>query len=289
MQHSSDVVGLVLARPARMLGIEPFFAEFIAGLEERLSADGRSLLLRVVADHAAEMAEYRRWAGGSMIEAVVVANLHTGDLRVPLLLELGLPAVAVGGTADGMAISNMWVDNAQAVTDAVTCLAHLGHEHIARVSGPKELHHTRLRDEAFAAECERRSIRSAVIPADYSEESGRDATLALLRVPQGPTAIIYDNDVMALAGLAVAATIGRKVPTDLSILAWDDSTLCRLSNPSLSAMTLDVHGLGIQTAGALLDTLAGSAAKVYQVQPPHLSMRGSTAVADLSRAGVAPK
>lgn len=259
-----------------MLGIEPFFGEFIAGLEERLSVEGRSLLLHVVADHDAEMAAYRRWTEGSMIEAVVVANLHTDDIRIPLLQELGIPTVAVGGPADGTPISNMWVDNAQAVTDAVTYLAQLGHEHIARVSGPKELHHTRVRDDSFAAECEPRSLRATVVAGDYSEESGDQCTRALLRGPQAPTAVIYDNDVMALAGLAVAATMGKRVPADLSIVAWDDSTLCRLSNPSLSAMTLDVHGLGMQTADALLNTLADGSPTVYRVPPPHMSIRGST-------------
>lgn len=283
MSTPSDVIGLVLARPARMLGIEPFFSEFIAGLEERLSIDGLSLLLRVVADHEAEMAEYRRWASGSMIDAVVVANLHTSDARVPLLLELEMPAVAVGGPVDGMAISNMWVDNGRGVIDAVSYLADLGHVSIARVSGPVQLLHTRARDDAFTAECARRSLRATLVEADYSEEAGSACTTTLLSESTPPTAIIYDNDVMALAGLSTAVKMGSRVPTDLSIIAWDDSTLCRLSNPSLSAMARDVHGLGIQTAEALLDTLAGKPATVHRVPDPYLSVRESTAPPSLRR------
>lgn len=95
--HRSDAVGLVLARPARMLGVEPFFAELIAGIEERLSPEGRWLLSHVVPDVDTEIAAYRRWASGSMVDAVVVVNLVADDPRPAVLVEPGLPAVAVGG------------------------------------------------------------------------------------------------------------------------------------------------------------------------------------------------
>jgi DNA-binding LacI/PurR family transcriptional regulator len=277
MTPLSDVIGLVLARPARMLGIEPFFAELIAGLEERLSVDGRSLLLHVVADHEAEMAVYRRWSTGLMVEGVIVVNLHNDDVRIPLLRELGIPAVAIGGPAGGMTISNIWVDDAATVASAVAYLAALGHDDIARVSGPHVLHHTHVRDVAFTKECEQRAMRATVIAGDYSEESGRTRTRALLHGPRPPTAVIYDNDVMALTGLAVAAELGLSVPAELSIIAWDDSTLCRLSNPSLSAMTLDVHAMGIQTAEALISTLADGPPTVYRIPQPQISIRESTA------------
>lgn len=277
MMIQSDAVGLVLARPARMLGVEPFFAELIAGLEERLSVDGRSLLLHVVASQEAELAAYRRWSTGSMVEAVIVVNLHREDLRIPLLGELGVPAVALGGPGGGLPISNVWVDDAQAVIDAVTYLAQLGHDNIARVSGPSDLSHTRVRDASFAAECEERCLKATVIAGDYSEGSGSSCTRALLGRAEPPTAVIYDNDLMALAGLAVANEVGQVVPSDLSMLAWDDSTLCRLSNPALSAMTLDVHGMGVQTADALLNTLAGGPVKAYAAPQPRLTVRGTTA------------
>lgn len=277
MTPPSDVIGLVLARPARMLGIEPFFAELIAGLEERLSVEGRSLLLHVVADQDAEMAVYRRWSTGLMVEAVIVVNLHNDDMRIPLLRELGIPAVAIGGPASGMPISNMWVNDAETVASAVAYLARLGHDDIARVCGPRLLHHTHVRDEAFANECEQRAVHATVIAGDYSEESGRTCTRALLDRPRPPTAVIYDNDIMALAGLAVAAELGLSVPAELSIIAWDDSTICRLSNPSLSAMTLDVHDMGTQTAEALFSTLADGPPTVYQIPQPQMSVRESTA------------
>ena len=46
----ADAIGLVLARPARLLGIEPFYMEFISGIEEVLAPLGVALMLHVVPD-----------------------------------------------------------------------------------------------------------------------------------------------------------------------------------------------------------------------------------------------
>ena len=44
--------------------------------------------------------------------------------------------------------------------------------------------------------------------------------------------MIYDNDVMAVAGTSVAHEMGVDVPRDLSIVAWDDSVLCEIGRAS---------------------------------------------------------
>ncbi|MEO6998132.1 MAG: substrate-binding domain-containing protein [Terracoccus sp.] len=276
MQHS-EAVGLVLARPARMLGIEPFFAELIAGMEEGLSIEGRSLLLHVVPDPERELAAYRRWATGSMVEAVVVVNLHAGDDRLALLAELEIPAIAIGGPRAGLPVSNVWVDDDGAMSDAVRYLALLGHEHLGRVSGPVELHHSDVRDAAFRRVCDELGLRATTVEGDYSEEAGRRCTRSLLGRSGPPSAIVYDNDVMALAGMGVATELGLTVPADLSLVAWDDSPMCRLSNPPLSAVTLDVYAMGNQAADAVLNTLAGGPVKAYLVPQQRLSTRGTTA------------
>ncbi|WP_046918008.1 substrate-binding domain-containing protein, partial [Streptomyces stelliscabiei] len=96
-----------------------------------------------------------------------------------------------------------------------------------------------------------------------------------------PTAIVYDNDIMAVAGLSVAAEMGVRVPADLSLLAWDDSQLCRLTRPTLSAMSHDVHGFGADVARTLFGVIDGDGevGVSHPVATPVLVPRGSTATA----------
>jgi DNA-binding LacI/PurR family transcriptional regulator len=88
---------------------------------------------------------------------------------------------------------------------------------------------------------------------------------------------MYDNDVMAIAGLGVAQEMGLSVPRDLSIVAWDDSPLCRLVHPPLTALQRDIPAYGARAAGMLLSLVAGHQPGGVQDATARLAPRGSTA------------
>jgi hypothetical protein len=70
---------------------------------------------------------------------------------------------------------------------------------------------------------------------------------------------MFDNDLMAVAALSTLSELGVRVPGELSVLAWDDSALCEITHPQLSAMSHDVMGLGAHVAHRLFDLLEGAA------------------------------
>ncbi len=272
--ESSSAVGLVLARPARLLGVEPFFMEFIAGIEERLTEQDMSVLLHVVTTHDAELAAYRRWAAGRLVDAVLLVNRSVGDLRPALLGEVGLPVVVVGEPAAELDAPAVRTDDAGPVTEALRHLLELGHSRIARITGPAGLLHTAARTAAMRAA----GAVPLILEGDYSEESGAKLTAALLGRPEPPTAILYDNDVMAVAGLGVAKELGVSVPGELSLIAWDDSTLCRLASPALTTMSVDVHRFGVSVAESVLELIGGHSVAERWSPTAALVVRGSSSV-----------
>jgi DNA-binding LacI/PurR family transcriptional regulator len=270
-------VGLVLARPARLLGAEPFFMEFIAGIEERLAEGDRSVLLHIVGTEDAEIAAYRRWAERGVVDAVVVVNRTVDDHRPAVLREMGLPALYVGEPdPDGIALPAVRTDDAGPVREALAYLIELGHRRIARVTGPDTLLHTRARTAAMLEDCARAGAEPVVLEGDYSEESGAKLTTALLDATEPPTAILYDNDVMAVAGLNVAKELGFTVPDRLSLVAWDDSSLCRLASPALTTMSVDVHQFGVTVAESVLEIVGGVEVAERWSPKPTLIPRAST-------------
>ncbi|MFG1602539.1 LacI family DNA-binding transcriptional regulator [Actinoplanes sp. NPDC049265] len=271
-------VGLTLSRPARILSVEPFFMGLISGFEAELASRSYALTLQLVDSPEQEVEVYRRWWGERRVDGVFVSDLRDGDVRIPVLQELQLPAVVIGGPGETGAISQVWSDDAGAVAEAVRYLAALGHRRIARVSGMPELLHTRARGRAFDEVCRSLGFESAVtLPADYTGEEGGRATRQLLMRADRPTAVIYDNDVMAVAGLAVAQEMGLRVPTELSIVAWDDSPLCRLVHPALTALSRDIATYGARAARQLLAAIAGEPVGNVEAAQARLTPRGSTA------------
>ena len=203
----------------------------ISGFEAELSARSYALTLQVVATHEQEVEVYRRWWGERRVDGVFVTDLRERRCPHPgRSQELQLPAVVIGGPGDTGEIAQVWSDDAGAITEAVRYLVALGHRRIARVGGLPELLHTQARTRAFDRRPAALGLAEAItVPSDYTGEEGGRATRRLLIAADRPTAIIYDNDVMAVAGLAVAQEMGLSVPGDLSIVAWDDRRLCSWS------------------------------------------------------------
>ncbi|KND46293.1 MULTISPECIES: LacI family DNA-binding transcriptional regulator [Streptomyces] len=280
----ADVVGLAVCRPAKLLGLEPFYMEFISGVEGVLTERSCSLLLRLVRNLEEEVGLQDAWWRGRQVSGSILVDFRRDDPRVAAAQRLGMPVVAVGHPSLTGGLTSVWTDDATAVTEAVRYLAALGHRRIARVGGAGSLGHSALRTAAFAtAAGSLKPVRVWQVATDFSGEAGARATRALLTGAgdDRPTAIVYDNDIMAVAGLSVAAEMGVRVPADLSLLAWDDSQLCRLTRPTLSAMSHDVHGFGADVARTLFGVIDGDGevGVSHPVATPVLVPRGSTATA----------
>ncbi|MFI6600161.1 LacI family DNA-binding transcriptional regulator [Nonomuraea sp. NPDC050536] len=275
----AEAVGLVLARPARTIGAEPFFMQLMAGLQAGLSITSTALHVIVVEDTAAEIEIHRRWVAEHRVDGFVVVDLQVRDPRIAALEELGVPAVVLGGPGRHGGLPSVWADDREAMLSLVDYLAALGHRRIAHLAGLPTFQHTRRRIRALKDSAKRLGLVEAVsVPTDFSDAQGAAATRTLLSRPERPTAIIYDSDVMAVAGLGVAAEMGVSVPRELSIASFDDSVLTKIVHPSITALSRDTFALGEQVARALLAAVddPGSLRDI-QATTPRLTVRESTA------------
>jgi DNA-binding LacI/PurR family transcriptional regulator len=272
----ADACGLVLARPARTLALEPFFMEFIAGVESELSARSIALTIQLVESIEAEIEVYRRWFGERRVDGVLVADLRHVDPRVDELVRLGLPAVVVGGPVKNRALPAVWHDEAGVVIEAVRYVAALGHRRIGRVAGVDDFVHTEQRTDGFLSVTRELGLEAEVIATDYSPESGARATRRLLSAPDPPSVIIYDSDLLAVTGLGVAQQMGFAVPDDVSIVGWDDSLISQVVHPPLTAITRDIVAYGVTAIRHLLEVIEGRTTADVETLRGELTPRGST-------------
>jgi DNA-binding LacI/PurR family transcriptional regulator len=271
-------VGLVIARPPEILRADAFFPSFIAGLESVLSTRGHALLLQVA--ERDDLAAYRRLVQEGRVDGVFVTDLQADDDRPALLEELGLPAVLIGphlGAQPRARQSALGVDDAPGIRAAVEHLIDLGHERIAHVSGPLHLVHGHSRREAWS-----KALHDADLPegpcleADFSAESGARAMRELLDLSDLPTAVVFANDLMAMAGLSVAVARGVAVPDELSITGFDDVEICAHLQPSLTSVHTDVVAWGRAAATRLLELIDDHEPTPADLPDARLIVRDST-------------
>lgn len=278
-------VGLVIARPPETLAADPFFSVLVAGIETALSERGHALLLQVVPSHLSEEDAYRRWARDGRIDGVFLTDLRVDDPRPALLRSLELPAVHLTPEPHETE-SSVVVDDRPGITTAVAHLVDLGHTRVAHVGGPLSYVHGASRRAAWQDAMAAADLHADLfVESDFSAEGGAEATRQLLDRSDPPTAIVYANDLMATAGVAVAAARGLDVPGDLSVTGFDDTPVSAHLVPGLTTVRTDVLRWGAAAGSALLE-LCDAAAEgrapspenaVVHLPPPTLVVRGSTA------------
>ncbi|MGD8193769.1 LacI family DNA-binding transcriptional regulator [Herbiconiux sp. P18] len=286
--RTSYALGLVIARDPEILGADPFFPSFIAGVERVLSAEGRALVLSVVGDDAHEETVYRTFASDSRVDGMFLTDLRHDDPRIPLLQSLGMPAVTLGDPAaggpdaggparDGHPYPSVVLDDTPGVVALAHHLVGLGHRRIAHVIGPRRMMHATRRDAAFAATLAASGVPAPlVVETDFTAAEGAAATDRLLALAEPPTAIVFSNDPMAIAGIGVAHERGLQVPRDLSIAGFDDSELARYVFPSVTSVRSDPLVWGEQAARTLLELIATGSADDLELPPARLVERAST-------------
>ena len=273
-------VGLVIARPPETLGADPFFPAFIAGVESALAPLGQSLLLQVVPDRDRELEGYRRLAADGRVDGVFLTDLRVDDPRSGLLAELGLPAVVIAPSCDDHGnVACVCVDDRPGIRQAVEHLVALGHRRIAHVGGPPEFVHSCSRREAWAGALGAAGLpEGPMVSADFSAKGGAAATATLLDLADPPTAVVYANDLMAIAGTAVAVGRGLDVPRDLSVTGFDDTEVAAHLRPSLTTVRTDAFSWGQAAAERLVALVAGDPkSNDSSLPPPGLVVRDSTA------------
>lgn len=116
-----------------------------------------------------------------------------------------------------------------------------------------------------------------MVAGDFTGPGGAKATRQLLGQPDPPTAIVYSNDLMAIAGMGVALEAGLEVPRGLSVVGFDDVPLAAHLAPPLTTVRQDALAWGQAAARTLLAVVERQPVPSIQLDLPRLIVRASTA------------
>ena len=270
-------LGLVVARDPRLLGTDPFFPAFIAGIETTLAEHDYTLVLSVATAPGAEERAYRKLADGR-VDGVILTDVRHNDSRIGLLRELKLPAVTLNRPDSDSPFPAVSMDDRGGITAAVEHLIAFGHTRIGHVGGAQEYIHGRSRRRAWQAAMEKAGLATDLFAeADFTAPGGIAATADLLNRPDRATAIVYANDLMATSGQSYAQSQGLKVPEDLSVTGYDNAEFSQYLNPPLTTISTDPMLWGRTAAQALLSQLNGThTGEDTDLQAPALLVRAST-------------
>lgn len=272
---TAGAIGLVLARPMASIDAERFYFQFICGVEAVLTSRGQALVLQMVDDTSEEVDVLRAWHSQRRVDSAILVDPRTSDTRPAVLQQLGMPFVTVGSHFDGGGA--VVIDDTAMMATALEHLTQRGRSRIAYVCGYADLRHTQRRRQAFLQCGQELGIDTQMSHfTDYSEHSGSQETQRLLSEASPPDAFIFDNEILTLGGLSAIVGAGLRIPDDLAVLSLEDSPVCRVITPQITAFLRDPSLLGGAAARLLLDVGPDGSQRIERLGSPQLAVRAST-------------
>lgn len=266
------LVGLVL--PELQNPIFPAFAEVIGGALAQL---GLTPVLCTQTKGGVSEADYVELLLQQQVSGVVFAGGLYAQADAPHehyreLADRNIPVVLVNAAIEHLGFPCVSCDDAVAVEQAWRHLVSLGHERIGLVLGPAD-HMPSARKLAAARALAPELPDAHIARAMFSIEGGHAAAARL--IDRGVTGFICASDPLALGVVRAARRKGLGVPSQVSVVGYDDSALMNCTEPPLTTVRQPIESMGRAAVELLNAQIGGSSVTAEELLfEPELVVRG---------------
>lgn len=252
----SFLIALVFEKPSAS-----YVVELQMGALERLEGEPYSLIVlpvRSVREAAGNIVPLLR---PTAVDGVVLAPPASDEPQLlDALLADGLPFARIAPTRLLDIGPSTMIDDVGAARELAEHVIGLGHRAIGIIKGDPGHASSEARLLGYT-----QAIRGAgltvrfdwIESGDYTHESGIAAARRLLRGPERPTAILAQNDEMAVGAAVAARELGLELPRDLTIVGFDDTEVSRIVWPRLTTIHQPVQAMAHTATDMLLTLLNG--------------------------------
>ena len=238
----------------------PYAGQIIQGAQDTAWRAGKLLLLINTGRDPAARKTAIRVLLEHQVEAILYATWFHRRVEPPDLLR-DVPTVLIDCFASDAALPSVVPDEAQGARAAVEYLLHRGHRRVGFITRDDPIPAVvgRLQGYRQALEAYAISFDPALVrPSERDAEGGYRGTMALLQLPDPPTALFCFNDRMAMGAYDALRKLGRAIPDDVAVVGFDNQEIIAAQlYPPLTTMELPHYKMGQWGVNYLLTHLDG--------------------------------
>lgn len=263
--------------------VAPSVVERVRGIEQSLTRAGLDLMIRNVETRERRDDVVREIVRTDRIDGAILISVSPDRAELSQIQRSRLPVVLVD--AHNRSLPRIVCDDLEGGRIAATHLVDLGHRRVAFIGDPPRpslgVRSSSMRrdgvEEVLAASGLQLRM-GHILEVQMSRREAREMALSMLGLPDRPTAVIAANDTLAFGVLEAARDLGLSVPTDLSVIGYDDIETADLLR--LTTIHQPLYESGVLAVSRLLEAVDGVVqGPLRTVLPVHLVQRATTGVA----------
>ncbi|MFJ3007694.1 LacI family DNA-binding transcriptional regulator [Pseudomonas fluorescens] len=260
--------------------LNPYFAELARGIEDYCERNGYCVILCNSDDNPEKQRSYLRVLLEKRIDGLIVASAGGDTGLAQGLAGVKTPMVIVDRGLEGVDADLVRIDHEYGAYLATRHLLELGHRDIATIGGPSSTSVAQMRQAGFCRALKEAGVTvypERILESDFTSTGGYNAAAVLLQ-SNPPSAIFAGNDMIGIGVLRAAAERNVRVPSELSVIGFDDIQMSRYVYPALTTVGQSILQLGEMAAEVLLRRIATPSLVTDQrIVTPSIVLRESTA------------
>ena len=239
--------------------VNTYFSDIICAIERECARLGMMVFLADTQDEPERELAVVAALHQRRVDGVILAPSADPERRaLAYLRDAGVPCVLVDRTPDP-SFDQVGVNNREAMRALVDHVAGLGHRRIAYIGGHPGFETTLERILGY-----RDSLRRCGAPFDArylvagaaTTDAAAAGALALLSLPDPPTAFIAGNNMTTIGAMRALRARGLRVPHDVSLAGFDDFEWADCFEPRLTLVAQPCAELGARAASLLMERIA---------------------------------
>lgn len=220
----------------------PYFAEIVAAMEDALTEQNRVVLMSNTGESVARQEAFAGVVREYNVDGLLLVPAVGTDIAfVETLRSWHLPFVCVSRSIPGADVDLVQADHRTGMMNAMKHLIELGHRRIGIVSTNERISTGRQRYEGYRMALANAGIPlepRLAMPGSPTRDEGMAQMLALLDLPEPPTAVVCFNDVAAFGVMLGLRARGLTAGKEISVIGFDDIAEATLWRPSLTTVAV---------------------------------------------------
>ncbi|NVY97132.1 catabolite control protein A [Lactobacillus sp. DCY120] len=237
----STTIGLILPSMTDLL-----YASLANGISDVASMYKYNIILTSLKSEVGSEQQLFNDLLAKQVDGIIYMGEKISDTLYKEMLYSRVPVVFAGAIDDQDQIASVNIDYVKSVRDMVKLLIDNGNRQIALVTGSlTDPINSKYRLKGYQEALEQAGITYSsenVFETVYSLQAGSVVFDAIQK--SGATAAYVANNILAAGILNAALDAGVKIPEDFELVTGNDSVLCDVTRPKMTAVVQPLYDMG---------------------------------------------
>jgi LacI family transcriptional regulator len=238
--------------------VNDFFGPVINGIESIAQEKGYHVLIYMThEDRQKEIAIFKLLQSGRVDGIMLSLSEQTCDINhLRDLKEKGVPLILFDRITDQIDVTTVTTDNCAGGKRATEHLIERGCKHLAFLGISQRVSVSTGRRDGFLEALKENSMKredDMILCCDGDDRKNKDQIRTLLTRKDRPDGIFASVETLAISTYEVCEELKLNIPRDLKVIAFSNSYLAALLNPSLSAIAQPAFEMGREAAAILVN------------------------------------